>query len=120
METLYILLAIIVLFFIFSKIMNRNIKQISTTALKDLLSSNKQNHLFIDVRTPNEFKSKKIKGFKNIPLDQLKNQLKQLPADRTIVIICQSGSRSSMAARQLLKSGYKNIINVRGGMNMWR
>lgn len=120
METLYIVLAVLALFFIVNKLMTRGIKSISTTELKSMLAGKDASKVYIDVRTVGEFKTRKIKGFKNIPLDQLEGKLNQVPEDKTIVLICQSGSRSTSAARKLLKAGYKDILNVRGGMTMWK
>jgi rhodanese-related sulfurtransferase len=92
---------------------------INVVALKEKMESKPANVLYLDVRTPNEFKSKSIKGFKNIPVDQIPNRLNQIPKSKEIVLICQSGSRSGSAARFLKKNGYENIINVSGGMGAW-
>ena len=92
---------------------------INVVELKEKMESKPANVMYLDVRTPMEFKSKNIKGFKNIPVDQIPNRLKDLPKDKEIVIICQSGARSSSAVRFLKKNGYENIINVSGGMGAW-
>lgn len=120
MDTIYILLILIAAYLAYNFLANRGIRQISTNDLKQLLSEKSNSKMYVDVRTKGEFGGRSIKGFKNIPLDQLGNRLSQLPKDKTLVLICQSGSRSSMAARKLKKAGYTDIINVRGGMNMWR
>ncbi len=120
MNTLYIILAVIILLVLINKFMSRNIKSISTTELKTILAGDLKPYAFFDVRTPGEFKANKIKGFKNIPLNTMASKLTQFPKDKTIVLICQSGNRSSSAARQLLKAGYTDIINVSGGMNFWK
>ena len=92
---------------------------INVVELKEKMESNPSNVLYLDVRTPMEFKSKSIKGFKNIPVDQIPNRLKDIPKDKEIVVICQSGGRSSSAVRFLKQNGYENIINVSGGMGAW-
>lgn len=95
----------------------KGIRQISTEELKrELKQGGKQ---FIDVRTPQEFKAGSIKGFKNIPLNELDKRSKELSKDQETIIICQSGMRSSKAARVLLKQGYSLIMNVKGGMSAW-
>lgn len=93
----------------------KGVKAITTKQLKQQLQDS--NKVFIDVRTPNEFKGRRIEGFKNIPLG---SDFTKLPKDKEIVVICQSGMRSSTAAKQLVKLGYKNVTNVRGGMNAYR
>ncbi len=74
--------------------------------------------LLVDVREPDEFREGHVAGAKLIPLGQLGGRLKELPKDREILCICASGSRSSLAVRQLSGLGYK-VVNVRGGMAAW-
>ncbi|MBG9771422.1 rhodanese-like domain-containing protein [Bacillus vallismortis] len=112
-----------ILFLLFLWIVIRNVspvkgvKQITTTVLKsELKSKGKQ---FIDVRTPFEFRTKHIEGFKNIPLSILPQQTNQLSNDREIFVICQSGMRSMKASKILKKQGFKSVTNVKGGMNAW-
>lgn len=120
MDTLYIIIAIVIIYIIASKYLSKGSKVISTSDLKILMQEKNPDYFYVDVRTPGEFKSKKIKGFKNIPLNQLMDRLNQIPKEKKVIVICQSGSRSTSACRQLVKSGYTDITNVRGGMNMWR
>ncbi|KNH31962.1 rhodanese-like domain-containing protein [Exiguobacterium acetylicum] len=96
----------------------KGVKQVSTTELKPLLNDRKR--FYLDVRTPAEFKGNHIKGFKNIPLQTLNSQLNQIPKDKEVFVICQSGMRSKQAVKVLKKAGYSNVTEVRGGMNAWR
>ena len=96
----------------------KGVKQVSTTELKPLLNDRKR--FYLDVRTPVEFKGNHIKGFKNIPLQTLNSQLNQIPKDKEVLVICQSGMRSKQAVKVLKKAGYSNVTEVRGGMNAWR
>lgn len=120
MNSIYLVLILVVVYVLYTTLMNKGIKQITTTELKDLMATKSPDQVFIDVRTAGEYKSRKIKGFKNIPLDKISANNHALSKDKTLVLICQSGSRSSAAARKLIKAGHKDIINVRGGMNAWR
>ncbi|KTR62211.1 rhodanese [Exiguobacterium indicum] len=96
----------------------KGVKQVSTTELKPLLNDRKR--FYLDVRTPAEFKGNHIKGFKNIPLQTLNSQLNQIPKDKEVLVICQSGMRSKQAVKVLKKAGYSDVTEVRGGMNAWR
>lgn len=96
----------------------KGVKQVSTTELKPLLNDRKR--FYLDVRTPAEFKGNHIKGFKNIPLQTLNSQLNQIPKDKEVLVICQSGMRSKQAVKVLKRAGYTNVTEVRGGMNAWR
>lgn len=93
----------------------KGVKSISTSELENIL--NDRDKVFIDVRTPNEYKANNIPQFKNVPLG---SDFLTLPKDKEIVVICQSGMRSTQACRQLKKLGYQHVTNVRGGMGTWR
>jgi rhodanese-related sulfurtransferase len=56
-----------------------------------------------------------VPGVVNIPLDQLRARLDELPRDREIRVICRSGQRAYYAARILLQNGFNARI-VSGGM----
>jgi rhodanese-related sulfurtransferase len=57
----------------------------------------------------------------SIPYDQITQSLSDLPKDRNarIVLYCQSGRMSTLAAEQLVSLGYTNIWNLQGGMVVW-
>jgi rhodanese-related sulfurtransferase len=80
--------------------------------------SEKPKPFLLDVRQPEEFRSGHIPGAKLIPLGELSSRLKELPKNQEIICVCQSGSRSQSATRQLAGAGY-NVINLRGGMIGW-
>ncbi|MCM3631846.1 MULTISPECIES: rhodanese-like domain-containing protein [Paenibacillus] len=113
METI-ILIALIVLFFIWRMRPVKGVTTISTEQLKAM--KNDSSKVFIDVRTPAEFKARHVKPFVNMPLG---SDFSKLPRDKEIVVICQSGMRSKQACNQLKKMGYSNMINVRGGMSAY-
>ncbi|WHY58822.1 rhodanese-like domain-containing protein [Peribacillus simplex] len=97
----------------------KGIKNINAAELKAELS-NKGNKQFIDVRTPNEYRGNHIKDFKNVPLSELGKRAQELSKDKEVVVICQSGMRSSNACKALKKLGFKEVTNVKGGMSSWR
>ena len=69
----------------------------------------------IDVRTPAEYHSGHLDGAVNIPLDELRTRLGEVPADRGVAVHCAGGYRSYLATRILLNSGRSNVRNVLGG-----
>ncbi len=75
----------------------------------------------IDVRTPVEFDAVRIAGATNIPLDKLDPPalLRQLGADEPVYCVCQTGTRSQLAASKLRAAGFKRIVHVDGGTNAW-
>ncbi|MED4205304.1 FAD-dependent oxidoreductase [Neobacillus mesonae] len=70
--------------------------------------------LLIDVRESMEREFGFIVGSTNIPLDDLRNRLEDLPKDRTIYVSCQVGLRGYLASRILKNNGY-HVKNVDGG-----
>ena len=73
------------------------------------------------MRSPGEFEGElgHLEGAHLIPLDELRDRLDEVPGDRPVVAVCQSGKRSAMAAEILLKSGYQRVANVAGGLIQW-
>ncbi|GLB58734.1 rhodanese-like domain-containing protein [Cytobacillus sp. NCCP-133] len=113
-----IIIALLIIFLVQKLIPVKGINQMTAAQLKNnLRDKNKQ---YIDVRTPAEFNGFHVPGFVNVPLHQLHQKMGQLSKDKEIVVICQSGMRSSKAAKMLKKSGFKNITNIRGGVSAWR
>ena len=77
----------------------------------------------MDVRIPQEYYGLDghIKGARLFPLGELiknANKLEQFK-DEEIVIVCHSGARSMMAARLLVKAGFKDVRNLTGDMMLW-
>ncbi|OIJ14401.1 CoA-disulfide reductase [Anaerobacillus alkalilacustris] len=68
----------------------------------------------IDVRNPIELEMGYIKGSKNIPLDELRDRLAELPKNETIYVSCQVGLRGYLATRILQENGF-NVKNLDGG-----
>jgi NADPH-dependent 2,4-dienoyl-CoA reductase/sulfur reductase-like enzyme/rhodanese-related sulfurtransferase len=73
----------------------------------------------LDVRTPQEFASGHIPGAVNIPVDDLRTRLNELPRDRKIASYCQVGQRGYLATRILRQKGF-DAVNVGGGYKTYR
>jgi rhodanese-related sulfurtransferase len=69
----------------------------------------------LDVRHPQELTIEIVPGAVNIPLDELRDRLDELPRDREIRVFCRSGQRAYYATRVLLQNGF-NVRNLAGGM----
>jgi adenylyltransferase/sulfurtransferase len=78
----------------------------------------KEKYTLIDVREPHEYQIVNI-GAPLIPLGDLPNRLNELDPNREIVIHCKTGGRSQRAAEFLQKSGFKNVVNLAGGITAW-
>ena len=72
----------------------------------------------LDVRTPQEYAAGHIAGSVNIPLDELRERLGELPKDTAITVTCAVGLRGYIAARILAGHGFK-ASNLTGGYRMY-
>ncbi len=78
------------------------------------------NQLLLDVRNPSELTNVGfIEGALNIPVDELRGRMDELPKDKEIVIYCQVGLRGNVAYRQLVNNGYK-ARNLIGGYRTYK
>lgn len=93
------------------------IPSLSAHELGEKIKSGKR-LLIIDVREPEEYQTGHISRAKLIPLGELNKRMNELPKDQELICVCASGSRSSSATRQLIRSGF-TAINMNGGMHSW-
>lgn len=75
--------------------------------------------ILVDVRTTDEYSLGSIPGAINIPVDELRNRLSELPKDKPIVVTCAVGLRGYLAYRILVQHGYKDVKNLSGGYKTW-
>lgn len=73
----------------------------------------------LDVRTPAEFAAGHIPGAVNVPVDELRSRLGELPRDRRIAVYCQVGQRGYLATRILRQAGLQ-AANLGGGFQTYR
>ncbi|MEZ9035107.1 CoA-disulfide reductase [Vibrio cyclitrophicus] len=94
---------------------NNIIKGDATPIHFDEIETLSDNQLLLDVRNPGELENGGfIEGAINIPVDQLRHRMNELPIDKEIVIYCQVGLRGNVAYRQLVNNGFK-ARNLIGG-----
>ena len=74
-----------------------------------------ESEYLLDVRDPQELAVENVPGAVNIPLNELRARLDELPRDREIRVFCRSGQRAYYATRVLLQNGFK-ARNLAGGM----
>lgn len=74
--------------------------------------------ILLDTRTPEEYERGHVAGFTNIPVDVLREHLKELPKEKPIYVMCQSGLRSYIATRILEGNGYR-AYNFSGGFRFY-
>ena len=96
------------------------VPEISAAELKTLLKSPTP-PLVLDVREAYELTADGlIPGSAHIPMRFIPNRLAELPKDRPIVAYCTAGARSYHVAEFLLKQGFGDVKNLRGGLIDWQ
>lgn len=79
------------------------------------LAARKDEVMLIDTRTADEFSFGSIPGAVNIPLDEMRGRLLEIPTDKPVVLFCAVGLRGYLAQRILIGRGYQNTLNLIGG-----
>ena len=99
--------------------MNTPIPEIHPTKILEYKSNGYQ---LIDVRSEEEFNGElsHIPGAQLIPMgESLESWLEDTNPNEKVIFICRSGGRSSKATAQALKKGFKEVLNMSGGMLLW-
>ena len=101
--------------FVAENILNKKSRIIQWRELAELPADT----IRIDVRTHDEYKLGTIPGFINIPVDELREHLDELPKEKPIVVTCAVGLRGYLAYRILVQNGFKYVRNLSGGYKTW-
>ena len=91
---------------------------ITVQTLQTALNSNKP-PMLLDVREPSEYAYCHIRNSSNIPLSQLSEKIPKLNPQQQTVLLCHHGMRSMQAMNLLEQHGFKNLANLKGGIDAW-
>ena len=118
MNSTYILIAVLVLGFLFYSRAQANVPTISPEEAREYL--NDSNYQFIDVRTDSEYDSGHIPNSIHIPLHQIQDRMSEIDSlkNKNIIAYCRSGARSSKATKILVEAGF-DVLNLSGGVLSW-
>ena len=103
---------------IFDSIFN---KSRGISPLTAVTKMNNSDMLILDVREPPDFVVSHMEQAQNMPLSKLAEAIPTLTANKTepLLVVCQNGTRSVSASRQLTKAGFTNIYVLTGGIDAW-
>ena len=73
----------------------------------------------IDVRAKSVFETKTIEGAVNIPISEIRSRLDEIPKDRKVILFCNTGHTSYIAARILEQAGFSNVYSLTGGIALY-
>lgn len=74
----------------------------------------------VDVRIPASYNTKTIDGAVNIPLAQLRERAGEIPTDKKVILVCDSGYTSYLASRILIQKGFNNVYSLMAGMKLYK
>lgn len=94
---------------------------ISANGLESFMQLNSEvAYTLVDVRNPQEIATEGMIPYAvNLPLDQLRDRLSELPTDKPLITYCARGLRGYLAARILLNHGFGEVRNLSGGFKTW-
>lgn len=105
--------------FMLENLKEGTLKQFFYEDIPGLLESAEGTATLLDVRMPMEYEHGHVSGFVNLPLDELRERLDEIPKDRPVYVMCQSGMRSYLAYRILVANGYE-AYNFAGGYRYYQ
>jgi rhodanese-related sulfurtransferase len=118
---LFIALGVISLMLIYSYVGDRFLgyKQVSPEEATRLYN---RGALMLDVRSDAEYKTGFLGEAKHIPVGDVKAKLNNLDGykNKDVIVYCQSGARSAGVANTLVKNGFQQVHNLRGGIMAWK
>ncbi len=97
----------------------RRLERITVATLAEQLAA-EDPPLVVDVRGPKEWQNARIDGSVNVPLNQLRKRVGELPRDRKLVVQCASGYRSSIACSILQQNRFEKLADLVGGIAAWQ
>lgn len=83
------------------------------------LHANIHDYLLLDIRTKDEHTTGGLPNAINIPLDELRERINEVPKDKKVVLFCAVGLRGYLAYRLLNGRGYDNVYNLDGGLKVY-
>jgi rhodanese-related sulfurtransferase/DNA-binding transcriptional regulator YbjK len=95
------------------------VERVTATRLAEQLES-AEPPLVVDVRTEREWHERRIAASLNMPLARITQRLDELPGDRALVVHCQTGYRSAIAASLLLRAQFGAVADLAGGIAAWQ
>ena len=79
-----------------------------------------ENSYLIDVRANIAYKTKTIEGAANIPINEIRSRLNEIPTDRKVILFCNTGYTSYNASRILIQKGFNNVYSLMGGITLYK
>jgi rhodanese-related sulfurtransferase len=76
-------------------------------------------HRILDVREAPELEICRLEGALHIPIAELADRMADIPTGEPVIVLCHHGVRSRMAVGLLQHAGWRNVVNLEGGIDAW-
>lgn len=86
---------------------------------REMLEADKSKVTIVDVRTKDEASLGSIDGAINIPLDELRERINEIPRNKAVYLFCEVGLRGYLASNILKENGYNDVRNLIGGLKTY-
>ncbi|MCP4995388.1 MAG: rhodanese-like domain-containing protein [Gammaproteobacteria bacterium] len=94
------------------------VNEISSTDLENKITSDEQ-PMVLDIRSEAEVAHGVLPNSEHLPMHLLPLRMNEFPQDKEIILYCRSGARSYHACMYLMQQGFKNVVNLKGGIVDW-
>ena len=86
-----------------------------------VLQVEREGGVFLDVRPPSDFSAGHVPGARNVPVEELGAKAASIDRykKKPVVVVCQNGSQSKKAVKQLQADGFAQALILAGGLNAW-
>lgn len=113
---------VVILFLLLQELLESSFNDFE--GLSPMLAVAKMNNsgsIIIDVRDPHEYIKGHIENSQNLPLNKFSETVNSLSEhkDQPVIVVCQTGTRSSTACKTLTKTDFKQVFHITGGMQSW-
>lgn len=95
------------------------VQEIAAHAAAERLQAEPDTTILLDVREHEELQSAAVVGAIHIPMGTVPARLDEIDRDRTVICMCHLGGRSAQVAEFLRAQGYKDVLNLTGGIEAW-
>ena len=93
---------------------------ITVDKVYEILKTQKDKYIILDVRTKEEFDSGHLDSVVLIPVDDLEARYGELIKNKPVIVYCRSGRRSAKAAAILVSKGFSPVYDMTGGIDAWK
>jgi len=95
------------------------VQELTVEQYQELFKNSDKDYSLVDVREVDEFKNVRVPDTINIPLSEFQFRFSEIPTDKPLILVCQTGVRSMMAARFMDANGYDEVYNFTEGTVGW-